>query len=110
MRSWSQSDPYQIYHELDGKGFDMPRLEEMLEDSIDCQYEFEEKLHSTRTYGLAEALSITGIDCDDNIHDALSDARNTALLFTKIMTEPVMKMSKYYLSEADMSDRRYSLR
>ena len=108
--SWSQSDPYQIYNEFDGKGIEMPRLEEMLEDSIDCQYEFEEKLHASRTYGLTEALSITGIDCDENIHDALADARNTALLFTKIMTEPVMKMSKYYMSEADMSDRRYSIR
>ena len=110
MVSWSESDIYQIYHEIDGKGIDLPRLEDMLEDSIDCQYKFEQKLDSDRTYSLSEALSITGIDCLDHIHDALSDARNTALLFTKIMNEPVMKMSKYYLSEADMSDRRYNIR
>ena len=103
MVSWSESDIYQLYHEIDGKGIDSPRLEDLLEESVDCQYEFEEKLNSRRTYGLAEALSITGIDCDERVHDALSDARNTALLFKKIMTEPVLKMSKYYLSEDDMS-------
>ena len=102
MVSWSENDPYQLYHEIDGKEIDIPRLEDLLEDSIDCQYEFEEKLHSSRTYSLSEALSITGLDCDEHIHDALSDAKNTALLFAKMMKEPVMKMSKYYLSEEDM--------
>ena len=110
MVSWSESDTYQLYHEIDGKGIDSPRLEDLLEVAIDCQYEFEEKLNSNRTYGLAEALSITGIDCDERVHDALSDARNTALLFKKIMTEPVLKMSKYYLSEEDMSSYMYGKR
>ena len=110
MVSWSESDTYQLYHEIDGKGIDSPRLEDLLEVAIDCQYEFEEKLNSNRTYGLAEALSITGIDCDERVHDALSDARNTALLFKKIMTEPVLKMSKYYLAEEDMSSYMYGKR
>ncbi|MBQ7343724.1 MAG: exonuclease domain-containing protein [Clostridia bacterium] len=104
MVSWSLSDPGQLYHEIDGKGIDLPRLEDLLEESIDCQYEFEEKIEATRPYGLSEALSITGIDCDENIHDALTDASNTALLFRKIMEEPVLSMSKYYLSENDMSE------
>ena len=103
MVSWSDSDTYQLYNEIDGKGIDSPRLEDLLEEAIDCQYEFAERIHSTRSYGLAEALSITGIDCDERVHDALSDARNTALLFKKMMTEPVLQMSKYYLSEDDMS-------
>ena len=110
MVSWSMSDPYQLYHEIDGKGMDLPRLEDLLEDSIDCQYEFEEKIEASRTYGLSEALSITGIDCDENIHDALTDASNTALLFKKIMEEPVLSMSKYYLSEEDMSEYMNSAR
>ena len=110
MVSWSMSDPYQLYHEIDGKGMDLPRLEDLLEDSIDCQYEFEEKIEASRTYGLSEALSITGIDCDENIHDALTDASNTALLFRKIMEEPVLSMSKYYLSEEDMSEYMNSAR
>ena len=103
MVSWSENDPYQLYHEIDGKEIDIPRLEDLLEDSIDCQYEFEEKLHASRTYSLSEALSITGLDCDDHIHDALSDAKNTALLFAKMQKEPIMQMSKYYLSEEDMN-------
>lgn len=110
MVSWSESDIYQLYHEIDGKGIDSPRLEDLLEASIDCQYVFEQKINSNRTYGLAEALSITGIDCDDRIHDALSDAKNTALLFSKIMTEPVLTMSKYYLSEDDMTDYMHGKR
>ena len=110
MVSWSMSDPYQLYHEIDGKGMDLPRLEDLLEDSLDCQYEFEEKIEASRTYGLSEALSITGIDCDENIHDALTDASNTALLFRKIMEEPVLSMSKYYLSEDDMSEYMNSAR
>lgn len=110
MVSWSMSDPYQLYHEIDGKGMDLPRLEDLLEESIDCQYEFEEKIRATRPYGLAEALSITGINCDENIHDALTDASNTALLFRKIMEEPVLSMSKYYLSEEDMSEYMNSAR
>ena len=103
MVSWSQSDPTQLYNEIDGKGIDILRLEELIEASIDCQYEFEERIGASRSYGLAEALSITGIDCDDRVHDALSDAKNTSMLFAKMMREPVLKMSKYYLTEDDMN-------
>lgn len=108
--SWSENDPNQLYHEIDGKEIVIPRLENLLDESIDCQYEFEEKLHSSRTYSLSEALSITGLDCDDHIHDALFDAKNTALLFAKMMKEPVMEMSKYYLSEEDMNAYRCGAR
>ena len=100
--SWSENDPIQLYHEIDGKHIDAPRLEDLLEDSIDCQFEFEERIHANRNYGLSDALSITGIDCDDRVHDALSDAKNTALLFAKMTKEPILQMSKYYLSEEDM--------
>ena len=106
--SWSENDPIQIYHEIDGKHIELPRLETLLDDSIDCQWEFEDKIGATRAYGLSDALSITGIDCDSGAHDALIDARNTALLFAKINLEPVLQMSKYYLTEDDMSQYRPS--
>ena len=106
--SWSENDPIQIYHEIDGKHIELPRLETLLDDSIDCQWEFEDKIGATRAYGLSDALSITGIDCDSGAHDALIDARNTALLFAKINLEPVLQMSKYYLTEDDMSQYRSS--
>ena len=100
--SWSENDAIQIYHEIDGKHIEIPELEELLDDSIDCQWEFEGKIGATRAYGLSDALSITGIECNRGAHDALIDARNTALLFTKIMLEPELQMSKYYLTEDDM--------
>ena len=106
--SWSENDPIQIYHEIDGKHIELPRLETLLDDSIDCQWEFEDKIGATRAYGLSDALSITGIDCDSGAHDALIDARNTAMLFAKINLEPVLQMSKYYLTEDDMSQYRSS--
>ena len=106
--SWSENDPIQIFREIDGKHIELPRLETLLDDSIDCQWEFEDKIGATRAYGLADALSITGIDCTRGAHDALIDARNTALLFAKINLEPVLQMSKYYLTEDDMSYYRSS--
>ena len=102
MVSWSGSDPGQIYHEIDGKHIEIPRLEDLLYDSIDCQWEFERKIGATNAYGLANALSVAGIDCESGAHDALVDAKNTAMLFAKINLEPKLKMSKYYLTEEDM--------
>ena len=102
--SWSESDVNQIYHEIDGKHIDIPELEWLLEDSIDCQYDFEERIHATRSYGLSDALSITGIESEIGAHDALVDAKNTALLFAKLNLEPVLKMSEYYFSEEDMNN------
>lgn len=101
--SWSENDIFQIYREIDGKNIVIPRLEELLEKSIDCQYQFEEKIKASRAYGLAEALSITGIECEEGAHDALVDAKNTAMIFKKVKVEPIMKMSKYYYSEEDMN-------
>lgn len=106
--SWSENDPIQIYHEIDGKHIEIPRLEALLDDSLDCQWEFEEKIDATRAYALSDALSITGIDCNGGAHDALIDARNTALLFAKINLEPELQMSKYYLTEEDMNCYRSS--
>lgn len=103
MVSWSNSDPIQLYKEIDGKQINMPRMEELIENSVDCQIEFEDRIGANRSYGLAEALSITGIDCASGAHDALIDAKNTAMLFAKLNLESKLKMSKYYFSEEDMS-------
>ena len=32
-------------------------------------------------------MNLSDIDYDDNVHDGLVDAKNTALLFRKMMTE-----------------------
>ena len=101
--SWSENDRNQLYREIDGKQIEIPRLEWLLEDSIDCQWEFEERINATRSYGLADALSITGVVCDEGAHDALIDAQNTAILFVKLKTELVLKLSAYYMAEEQCS-------
>lgn len=57
---------------------------------------------------LIQIGAVTGIDCNNGAHDALIDARNTAMLFAKINLEPELQMSKYYLTEDDMSYYRSS--
>ena len=106
--SWSENDALQIYREIDGKNIEINELEDLLYDSIDCQWEFEERIRASRAYSLMEALAISGIECDKGAHDALVDAKNTAMLFTKIKLEPELQMSKYYLTEDDMLQYRHS--
>ncbi len=94
--SWSYSDADQIIAEIDGKHIDNPRMEELLEKWIDCQYTFSEKMNNTeRSYKLSEALIIADIFYDENEHDALVDARNTAQLFIKMEKEEEFQVSQY---------------
>ena len=51
------------------------------------------------TYRLSEALIIADIDYDENIHDALVDAKNTALLFAKMQREPKLTLNAYLKTE-----------
>ena len=48
-------------------------------------------MDSERQYSLYEALVLGDIDFDEDIHDALVDARNTALLFAKMEMEEEFK-------------------
>ena len=66
---------------------------------IDCQKTFAERMHTEKRYKLSEALIIADIDLEDGEHDALVDARNTALLFAKMQREPSLKLNPYYISE-----------
>ena len=54
--SWSENDLIQIYHVIDGKHIELPGLETLLDESLDCQLEFEEKIGATRAYALSDAL------------------------------------------------------
>jgi inhibitor of KinA sporulation pathway (predicted exonuclease) len=56
-------------------------------------------MHNERCYNLTEALRITGIDYEEGEHDALVDAKNTALLFAKMEREQELKLSKYYTDQ-----------
>ncbi len=93
--TWSDNDERQIRRETERKGIE--GVCDFFEGAIDCQAEFGKRLKTSRNYGLTEALVISGIDYDVNIHDALVDARNTALLFAKLEKEKDFQLSPLYI-------------
>lgn len=95
MVTWSENDEKQIRKEIGAKNIRVPGLKALLDDCIDCQKTFAEVMYSKRNYNLVEALNISSIDYDPNAHDALVDAKNTALLFAKMERE---KDKEYKLS------------
>lgn len=103
MVSWSRSDEMQIRREVEHKGINIPELDKYLDSWIDCQDTFSELMDSPKVYRLSEALIIADIDLQDGAHDALVDARNTALLFAKMETQGEnLQLSPYYVcSDAD---------
>lgn len=100
--AWSENDVNQIDDELYFKDIDLPEFYELLDHYLDCQEMFSEKMHTSKRYNLREALSIANIEYDENIHDALVDAKNTALLFAKIQTEEKLHLSPYYMTQDDL--------
>ncbi len=95
--TWSDSDERQIRNETERKG--ICGLCDFLEGCIDCQADFSNRMETRKVYNLKEALIITGIEYDEDIHDALVDARNTALLFTKMKKEKNLRLTPYYSYE-----------
>ena len=87
MVSWSDNDSRQIAGEMKSKNVQNARLEELLQNWIDSQVIYAEKVHNDRCYSLQEALFACDIDTAGRMHDGFSDAFNTALLFKKLMTE-----------------------
>ena len=96
--SWSENDPIQIERELYAKEIDLPELDSYLDEWLDCQVIFGERMNSDRNYKLSEALNIAQIHFEDGEHDALVDARNTAMLFAKLETEDELHLSPAYVS------------
>lgn len=97
--AWSDSDERQIRHEIEGKHISIPKLDALMDNWIDCQKMFSEKLDSEKIYSLSEALVIGDIFYEDGAHDALVDAQNTAMLFKKLKTEKEFKVNAYYSNE-----------
>ncbi|MDO4488370.1 MAG: 3'-5' exonuclease [Eubacteriales bacterium] len=96
MVSWSFSDRAQLSREMENKGITCPRLETLFETWVDAQQIFDEKTDSYRASSLTDALNACDINASGNAHNGLDDARNTALLFKKLMTEPVLQLNPYY--------------
>lgn len=94
--SWSISDKKQICHEIEAKHIDIPKLNMLLETWQDCQKTFSEKMDRENSYRLSEALVAADIMFDENLHDGLVDAKNTAMLFIKMKKEPDLILNEYY--------------
>lgn len=105
--SWSNNDEYQMSEEVYYKYIDIPEFDKYLDNWEDCQEEFGNRMNSTKVYKLSEALIIADLEYDENIHDALVDARNTALLFIKMKSESTLKLSPYYSTETGSGTLTY---
>lgn len=106
--TWSENDIEQIYDEIELKGIEVPEIYDYLNEYIDCQEIFSEKMNTDKIYRLSEALNIACIDYDDNMHDALADANNTALLFAKTQKEDVLILSPYYFTVEEYNNTHYN--
>lgn len=99
--SWSDNDEKQIRKETELKNIEIPGLKKYLDNWEDCQKTFGEKMNSPKKYRLSEALIIADIDYDENIHDGLVDAENTAMLFAKMKRGPKLKLISCYMTEEE---------
>jgi len=93
--SWSMTDKNQLKKELALKEQLFDRLDLLFETWVDCQELFGKKVDAYRRYSLKEALIATDIWGDGREHDGLSDAMNTAILFSK-MQSGQLEFNKYY--------------
>lgn len=96
--SWSDNDKLQILHEIEAKNICIDKLGGVLNDWLDCQKIFGEKMHSSKCYKLSEALIAADILYEEGAHDGLVDAYNTALLFAKMEREEELTLNPYYQS------------
>ena len=108
--SWSDNDLIQLQKEVEAKNLTDLDFAKYFESWVDCQKTFSEKMHTEKVYRLSEALAITDIFYDENAHNALIDAQNTAELFIKMKTEEELVLSPYYTSSInDIYDTSSSL-
>lgn len=106
--SWSTNDEHQIREETKCKKICIPLFSKLFDGWIDCQKTFSEIIRSDRCYRLSEALAISGVEYDEKFHDALADAKNTALLFRKMQTEEEFTFSVYYMKEEENQHLTYN--
>ncbi len=85
---WSESDLMQIKKEIVMKQYITTDREDfLLSEWCDFQHEFGELLGIEKKISLKEALMYAGIDFEGRQHDALYDARNTAVLLATARDE-----------------------
>lgn len=108
MVSWSNSDLIQIRKELELKGLKAAYLKQLSSKWIDCQKLFSEKVNDDQLYRLSEAISMTDIIWEGRAHNGLMDAKNTARLYAKMMTEPKLNITHYNRNERTVYSEKVS--
>lgn len=102
--AWSNSDRHQLMSEMKLKGYEADEaVRGLLGSWRDFQKEFAVLVKSPDTPSLERALDYAGLSFEGRMHDALTDARNTAKLVAMAGLEPEMlRESAYakYRSEA----------
>ncbi|MBS7239024.1 MAG: exonuclease domain-containing protein [Acetatifactor sp.] len=93
MYSWSNSDAGQIRQESRCKGYDDPRLQQLLSSWVDFQKVFSGILQVKQAIKLEAALNGAGITFEGCPHAALADAENTARLFALTQDEEAFEES-----------------
>lgn len=106
--AWSENDEKQILKEAEAKGIVIPELNNYAGNWTDCQKTFAEKMDNQRNYKLSEALVIADIESEIGEHDALIDAKNTALLFAKMESGEEFKINPYLSGENNSSFGGYT--
>lgn len=103
--SWSFADRNQFHHELTSKGIEISdRFNHILENWVDCQPQFSEKMNMKKRYSLEEALVAADICTDGHAHNGMVDAYNTALLYAKMQREEKLVLNKYYKTAHEDSE------
>ena len=94
--SWSTTDRKQLFDEMKLKKITNAKLERLYDNWIDSQKLYGEKTQNDKPCSLKDALTVCDISTIGNAHNGYCDAYNTALLFKKLMTEPVLQLNELY--------------
>ena len=103
--AWSESDLRQIRVEHAAKRIDFS-IEPLIAKWRDFQREFTDRLGLYREVSLENAFNMVDITLGGRMHDALFDARNTALLYQKIEDPEVRARIKRIHSSVNTSADR----
>ena len=92
---------YQGTNEMNLKGISSDDSNQIfLSNWFDLQREFGDKLNLSNAISLKNAVMYAGIDFEGTEHDALDDARNTALLLKTIRIPELCEAALKYVLEA----------
>lgn len=100
--SWSNNDYIQISNEMLLKHYEILEEEEVIlkKEWSDFQNEFDLNLGFDRCLSLSLALDMAGIDFSGRQHDALDDAKNTAMLLQVVRDEELFALTLKKIKEA----------